>query len=228
MFEILVQNVKLGSSYYRNGNKVIVIAKVKYGATLEEEQTGKKYMVSPKEKLQIDTQENSTMETPDKQLGIMKVIKHILLTAPSTGLGVGDIIRKINEHGDYQIEDIKLRNLIYSHVWYLKKRKGYKNIATESKKYALRKEDSVIEQLPVVKKDPKYDDSSLFIAAKDCEFKKVYHSPKGIPCKLVEITDTEVQLKSLITNEIVSVSLDFGLVPEEKIIEKIGGSNDKM
>lgn len=231
MNKILVKNTKIGNFYLKNNILVKVIAKIKYGATLEEVKTGKRYMISPTSTLQCTKEsesifkEKTIMNSKEKKekiyTGIMKVLEYILLTAPSTGLTINEIYQKVYAQGNFKISEIKLRNLVYSHVWYLKKYKGYKNIAIKAGRYSLRRDDMSFNISQEKNQDPKYDNDSLYIKAKDAELKKIYHSPKGIPCKLISINNSEVQMKSLITNEIISIPIDFPLVPEEKILNHI-------
>lgn len=185
--DIKVADVEVGKTYLRNNSKVKVIAKVKYGATLEEE-TGKKTMVSLDTVLQTDgipkveipaeakkiaeQMENLTKSTvpadttplppavaeevdkvvddgisdqaPEvkskkERTGVTKVIDNILLTAPSEGYTIAEVLGKIKEIQSNLPEDKKMKTFIHARIWHLKKSKGCTNISVLPHKYSLRK-----------------------------------------------------------------------------------------
>lgn len=179
MSDIKVSNTEIGRTYLRNGVEVKVVAKVKYGATLEEV-SGRKTMVpldlmiqtkdpviqpvalpKPQETIQVekpveevkniddDVQPYEPPEEvkPQRQLGkrrertgVTKTLDNILLTAPSTGYTVKEIISKVrDQRPDLVYEDKKLKSLVHMRMWYLKMNKNCKNITTDFHRYSLRK-----------------------------------------------------------------------------------------
>jgi hypothetical protein len=181
MSDIKVSNTEIGCTYFRNGVEVKVVAKVKYGATLEEA-SGRKTMVpldlmiqtkdpivqpvQPVDQVKpteiqpvepsvevknidddvqpYDPPEETKSQRPlgkrRERTGVTKTLDNILLTAPSPGYTVKEIIDKVRgQRPDLVYDDKKLKSLVHMRMWYLKMNKNCKNIATDFHRYSLRK-----------------------------------------------------------------------------------------
>lgn len=63
------------------------------------------------------------------------------------------------------------------------------------------------------------------VPAKDTIVGQYYHSPKGIPCKIMEISESSVTVKSLITAKEIFVPLDLPMTQYDHDIDRSNYSN---
>jgi hypothetical protein len=63
------------------------------------------------------------------------------------------------------------------------------------------------------------------VSAKDAIVGQCYHSPKGVPCKIMEISESSVTVKSLITAKEIIVPLDLPMVRYEDHLDESNYSN---
>ena len=63
------------------------------------------------------------------------------------------------------------------------------------------------------------------VAAKDTTINNIYHSPKGIPCKVISISDSSVTVKSLITMQEIIIPINLPMIPYTESLDKDAYSN---
>lgn len=151
---ILVSNAEIGKFYFRfmpNGNyeAVKLISKTQYCGNIENAFGGKIIVpLSSELLLELDKPEEylKPVELPPEEpiiqkepvirkttsrTGIMDTIDSLLLNAPDRGYSAKELVEIILTTNRSKLTTKKLKYVIHSRIWYLRKFRGFENIASK-------------------------------------------------------------------------------------------------